>query len=173
MLRLCQNDVWSMVGGDCFILLLVWLWKLRIGMVLVFDYMCVKRMVFMVMLLELQLLYDFEQVIDFWCCGFCVVKYLVELEFWQGCDGLILLDDMVIFIGEKIVVVNNNLVRGFEVIDGIKVKLEEVCLKIVLCVDIFVFVLRDFVVEVNIFIFVDWCCDVYIIIYNGRYIVVK
>lgn len=49
---------------------------------------------------------------------------------------------------EKFVFLNDRFVRGYEVIDVIKVVLEKVCFRIVLCVDILVIVYCDLVVEV-------------------------
>ncbi|OMO50203.1 hypothetical protein COLO4_38182 [Corchorus olitorius] len=48
-------------------------------------------------------------------------------DFFKGCDGSILLDDNATFIGDKIAPPNNNSVKGFEVIDGIKGELENAC----------------------------------------------
>lgn len=45
---------------------------------------------------------------------------------------------------EKIVILNFSLL-GFDVIDDIKVEVEKECEGIVFCVDILVFVVRDFV----------------------------
>ncbi|XP_024927098.3 peroxidase 4 isoform X2 [Ziziphus jujuba] len=50
--------------------------------------------------------------------------------FVNGCDGSILLDDTANFIGEKTAAANNNSVRGFEVVDAIKAKLEKACPKL-------------------------------------------
>ncbi|KVI06533.1 peroxidase 9-like [Cynara cardunculus var. scolymus] len=56
--------------------------------------------------------------------------------FVQGCDASVLLDDSVMFASEKNSVPNSNSIRGFEVIDEIKSKLEEACPQTVSCADI-------------------------------------
>ncbi|GAV62470.1 peroxidase domain-containing protein [Cephalotus follicularis] len=55
--------------------------------------------------------------------------------FVLGCDASILLDDNATFIGEKTAVPNNNSVRGFNVVDDIKAKLEKACPGVVSCAD--------------------------------------
>ncbi|RDX71239.1 Peroxidase 9, partial [Mucuna pruriens] len=56
--------------------------------------------------------------------------------FVQGCDASILLDDSATIVSEKNSGPNKNSVRGFEVIDEIKSKLEEACPQTVSCADI-------------------------------------
>ncbi|KAL8215160.1 hypothetical protein R6Q57_004609 [Mikania cordata] len=56
--------------------------------------------------------------------------------FVNGCDGSILLDDTSLFTGEKTAGPNNNSVRGFNVIDDVKKKVEKVCPGVVSCADI-------------------------------------
>ncbi|KAL8258814.1 hypothetical protein R6Q59_026767 [Mikania micrantha] len=56
--------------------------------------------------------------------------------FVNGCDGSILLDDTSSFTGEKTAGPNNNSVRGFNVIDDVKKKVEKVCPGVVSCADI-------------------------------------
>ncbi|KAH9314528.1 hypothetical protein KI387_023155 [Taxus chinensis] len=67
----------------------------------------------------------------------------------QGCDGSILLDDSSTITGEKTAVPNNNSVRGFDVIDTIKSKVEAVCSGVVSCADIIAIAARDSVVELG------------------------
>ncbi|WKA10194.1 hypothetical protein VitviT2T_027777 [Vitis vinifera] len=56
--------------------------------------------------------------------------------FVQGCDASILLDDSASIVSEKGSGPNKNSIRGFEVIDEIKAKLEEACPQTVSCADI-------------------------------------
>ncbi|KAL4584264.1 hypothetical protein LXL04_008860 [Taraxacum kok-saghyz] len=56
--------------------------------------------------------------------------------FVQGCDASVLLDESAMFASEKNSVPNSNSIRGFEVIDEIKSKLEESCPQTVSCADI-------------------------------------
>lgn len=63
--------------------------------------------------------------------------------FINGCDGSILLDDTSSFRGEKTAGPNNNSVRGFEVIDKIKSRVEKLCPGVVSCADIVAISARD------------------------------
>ncbi|KAL7264195.1 hypothetical protein ACSBR1_002197 [Camellia fascicularis] len=87
-----------------------------------------------------------------------VVKYAVSKErrmgasllrlhfhdcFVNGCDGSILLDDTSSFTGEKTAGPNNNSVRGFNVINDIKSKVEGICPGVVSCADIVAIAARD------------------------------
>ncbi|XP_021716320.1 peroxidase P7-like [Chenopodium quinoa] len=63
--------------------------------------------------------------------------------FVNGCDGSILLDDTSSFKGEKSAAPNLNSARGFNVIDEIKSKVEEVCPGVVSCADILAITSRD------------------------------
>lgn len=56
--------------------------------------------------------------------------------FVQGCDASVLLDDSANIVSEKNSLPNKNSIRGFEVIDEIKAKLEEACPQTVSCADI-------------------------------------
>jgi peroxidase len=66
--------------------------------------------------------------------------------FVQGCDASVLLDDTPTFIGEKTANANVNSLRGFEVIDAIKERLETECPGVVSCADILTLAARDGVV---------------------------
>ncbi|XP_020221453.1 peroxidase 10 [Cajanus cajan] len=63
--------------------------------------------------------------------------------FANGCDGSVLLDDTGNFTGEKTAVPNRNSIRGFEVIDVIKYKIERECPSTVSCADILALVARE------------------------------
>ena len=67
----------------------------------------------------------------------------------QGCDASVLLDDSATIVSEKNSVPNKNSLRGFEVIDEIKAKLEEACPQTVSCADILALVARDSTVLVS------------------------
>lgn len=56
--------------------------------------------------------------------------------FVQGCDASVLLDDSAKIVSEKNSGPNKNSLRGFEVVDEIKAKLEEACPQTVSCADI-------------------------------------
>lgn len=67
----------------------------------------------------------------------------------QGCDGSVLLDDTSTFTGEKNAFPNRNSIRGFEVIDAIKSKVEAKCPSTVSCADILALAARAGVVLVS------------------------
>ncbi|XP_068638623.1 peroxidase 11-like [Aristolochia californica] len=69
--------------------------------------------------------------------------------FVQGCDGSILLDDTYTLKGEKEASSNVNSLRGYELIDRIKNKLESECPGVVSCADILTIAARDAVILVG------------------------
>ncbi|RVW42458.1 Peroxidase 52 [Vitis vinifera] len=69
--------------------------------------------------------------------------------FVNGCDGSVLLDDTSSFIGEKNAAPNANSVRGFDVVDDIKSKVETACPGVVSCADVLAIAARDSVVIVT------------------------
>ncbi|XP_071691340.1 peroxidase 11-like [Rutidosis leptorrhynchoides] len=69
--------------------------------------------------------------------------------FVQGCDGSVLLDDTFTQQGEKKAPTNLNALKGFEIIDRIKNKLESECPSTVSCADVLTIAARDAVVLVG------------------------
>lgn len=64
-------------------------------------------------------------------------------EWTQGYDGSVLLDDTYTLQGEKKASINLHALKGFNIIDRIKNKLESECPRIVSCVDILTVAARD------------------------------
>ncbi|RDX78961.1 Cationic peroxidase 1, partial [Mucuna pruriens] len=69
--------------------------------------------------------------------------------FVQGCDASVLLKDTGNFRGEQGALPNANSLRGFEVIENIKAKLEILCPGVVSCADILTVAARDSVVALG------------------------
>lgn len=67
----------------------------------------------------------------------------------QGCDASILLDDSATIKSERNAGPNKNSIKGFEIIDEIKAKLEQVCPQIVSCADILALAARGSTILVN------------------------
>ncbi|KAJ1422908.1 Secretory peroxidase [Sesbania bispinosa] len=81
--------------------------------------------------------------------GASIVRLFFHDCFVDGCDGSLLLDDTSSFRGEKTARPNNNSLRGFEVIDAIKSKVEAACPGVVSCADILTISSRDSVLIVK------------------------
>ncbi|KAL7611205.1 hypothetical protein Lser_V15G13416 [Lactuca serriola] len=69
--------------------------------------------------------------------------------FVQGCDGSVLLEDTVTFQGEKNAPTNLKSLKGFDIIDRIKEKLESECPETVSCADALAIAARDATVLVG------------------------
>lgn len=87
--------------------------------------------------------------VDFFSFFQCQSNQPSHFALWQGCDASVLLDDSSTIVSEKNSVPNKNSIRGFEVIDEIKAKLEESCPQTVSCADILALAARGSTVLVS------------------------
>ncbi|KAL8468646.1 hypothetical protein ACS0TY_031732 [Phlomoides rotata] len=72
-----------------------------------------------------------------------IIRLFFHDCFVNGCDGSILLDDTTTLTGEKNAFPNRNSVRGYEVIDTIKTRVEAACNATVSCADILALAAKD------------------------------
>ncbi|EPS63041.1 hypothetical protein M569_11749, partial [Genlisea aurea] len=75
--------------------------------------------------------------------GASILRLFFHDCFVNGCDGSNLLDSTPTFTGEKNAFPNRNSLRGFEVIDTIKARVEAACGNVVSCADILAIAARD------------------------------
>ncbi|KAK6157548.1 hypothetical protein DH2020_011796 [Rehmannia glutinosa] len=75
--------------------------------------------------------------------GASILRLFFHDCFVNGCDGSLLLDDTNTFTGEKNAFPNRNSVRGFELIDTIKARVDAACNATVSCADILVLAAKD------------------------------
>ncbi|KAL7087059.1 hypothetical protein ACP275_13G041800 [Erythranthe tilingii] len=75
--------------------------------------------------------------------GASILRLFFHDCFVNGCDGSLLLDDTATFTGEKNAFPNRNSVRGYELIDTIKTRVEAACRATVSCADILALAARD------------------------------
>ncbi|KAJ8483645.1 hypothetical protein OPV22_016130 [Ensete ventricosum] len=75
--------------------------------------------------------------------GASILRLFFHDCFVNGCDASVLLDDTPTMIGEKNALGNANSLRGYEVIDAIKSRVEAACRSTVSCADILALAARD------------------------------
>ncbi|XP_021718287.1 peroxidase 11-like [Chenopodium quinoa] len=78
-----------------------------------------------------------------------IVRLHMHDCFVQGCDGSVLLDDTLTFKGEKKASQNKHSLRGFKIMDRIKMMVESECPGVVSCADILTLAARDAVILVG------------------------
>ncbi|XP_057530090.1 peroxidase 11 [Amaranthus tricolor] len=78
-----------------------------------------------------------------------IVRLHMHDCFVQGCDASVLLDDTVTLKGEKKTSQNKQSLRGFKIMDRIKVMVESECPGVVSCADILTLAARDAVILVG------------------------
>ncbi|KAJ8440937.1 hypothetical protein Cgig2_022793 [Carnegiea gigantea] len=78
-----------------------------------------------------------------------IVRLHMHDCFVQGCDGSVLLDDTITLKSEKKAAQNNHSLRGFKIMDRIKLMVESECPGVVSCADILTIAARDAVILVG------------------------
>lgn len=81
-----------------------------------------------------------------------VINMYMDIGLLQGCDASVLLDDTVTLKGEKKSAQNKHSLRGFKIMDRIKMMVEYECPGVVSCADILTLAARDAVILVIYFV---------------------